>query len=347
MKIKFIASVLGLGLLTSSGLSAQTINNSGFETWKDYSATYQLIPPKAVNLSIPQGWHGSDSMVTALTIMASLAGNSIPIEITPQQGIFKSDDAHTGDYAAQIFSRDFGDVGVQPSSISNANYEIDIFGMIGSGSFDPSTLMNFVQFKGGEVVDGKVESISAWLKVGDSASTDDYLISATAMKKVSNDSFTVLGQGMKTVSPASVANYTEITVPIEYLDSTATPDRLVVTIGSAEPSSTLTEYNSVKVDDVSYKLAATNIRIPLMTTNDMKVYPVPASDIVYFNLKSNVQPSDCRLVITDLSGRTISQEVLSTQTNEMNVNDWARGVYFYQLINEKTNKQQSGKFVLE
>lgn len=350
MKLKLLASIAGAALLSSGFSFAQTSShdltaNSGMESWSNYSVNYSLIPPNSISLSIPDSWHGSDSMVAGFATAASLGG----IQITPQMQIVQSADSHSGQSAVQLFSKNLGSIGVQPAAFSNGKIDIDIMALLTGGNFDPSQILNYIQFKGGESVGGQVASISAWMKNGDSAHVNNYGFMALALKQITSDSFVVVGQGFQSVAP-TLSQYTEVVVNITYPDPNVVPDKLVAVFTSSDLSDTtspVANNNSVLVDDVTYTMANTGIKIPLMSDNEMLVYPVPASDRVFFNLKSDQQPSDYSLRISNIEGRVISEEQLTTQINSKDVSEWAKGVYFYQLNNLKTNRQQSGKFIVK
>lgn len=338
MKSILFTSIAG-GALLFSGLAFgqnNVSNNSSFETWHNYT----VITPTPLSLSAPNSWHGTDSLVGGYAIIASAAS----IHLNPQKQVYKSTESHSGQAAVQLFSKNLGDVGVQPGSISNAAIDVNIGALA-----NMSQLFSALQFKGGESISGNVASVSAWMKNGDSAHTNNYFIMAMTVKDISQDSFVVTAQGTKSISP-NLTQYTQETVDLQTVVPGLTPNRLVVLISSGDISdSNVTQVvnNSVLVDDVQYTLGTNGIKIPLMTSNEMLVYPVPAKDLVYFNLKSQLQPSDYNLRITDVMGRVISQEKLSQQINSKDVSNWARGMYFYQLTNLKTNQQQTGKFTLE
>lgn len=345
MKLTLLASLTGAALLTTGMLCAQStsvnVQNGDMESWHDY--TVSMVP-----LSVVDGWQGSDSMVAYFAPYGSLFGG-----INAQQQIFETSDAHSGQKAAQLFSVNLGDsLGVQPGAFTNGQISVDISSLLqGNANLDPAHFFDLLTFKGGEEISGQVDSVSAWIKNGDSTNSNngvDFGFSAFALKKITADSFAIVGSGTASISP-NLTQYTKVSIKMNYDDPTAQPDRFVVVFSSNNPLVAVPapEYNSMKVDDVSYTMAGTGVKIPLMTENEMLVYPVPAQGRVFFNLKSNALPSAYQLKITDLSGRIISSEQLEQQINAKDISGWAKGVYFYQITNQKTNRMQTGKFIVK
>lgn len=341
MKKKFLLFAAGAGLAMGNA-SAQFVNlqASGMETWHDTTISGTTFG--SVNLQTPESWHGSDLLVASYADLAAFAGYIID----PAQQIYQSTDAHAGQYAAEIKSKFLGDsVGVMTGALSNAEFQLDITAIMGGAGIDES-----LAYAGGEPVTEQVDSVSAWVKV-ESNNSDDAAILAQAVKTYqgsNGDSTVVVGQGFVTI-PNTVTAYTEVMIPLTYSDPNIVPDHLVVVFTSSNiTAASIHEDNSLKVDDVSYSLKnATGIRHPLLSENVMLVYPVPASNLVYFNLGATEDPNLYHLQISDLRGRVISEKQLATAVNAENVSQWARGTYFYSLSNIKTGTQQQGKFILK
>jgi len=351
MKSQKLFSALVVATLLSSGTSyaqqSGNIQNSSLENWHNY--TVSTTPISSIQLSIPNGWQGSDSLIGSFVSYAAL----VNVFIDAQKQVYKTTDAHSGQAAAQVFSLNLGDsLGVQPGALTNGQISVDIAGLLqGGGNLDPAHFFDLLEFKGGASISGRVDSVSAWIKNGDSTTSTngvDFGFSAFALKQITSDSFVVVGEGAASISP-NLTQYTKVSLKVNYDDPNAQPDRLVVMFSSNNPLNTTPapEYNGMKVDDVSYTMSTTGIRLPLMTEDVAMVYPNPAANIVYFNLKSSEQAKNFDLRITDLAGHTISQSTLSHQVNGIDVSQFARGIYFYQLTNMQTAQQQRGKLILK
>lgn len=346
---KLLFAAVSAAILSSGASYAQQgggIQNNSLESWHNYNVSAN--PLNSIQLSIADGWQGSDSLIAEFAPLAAFAG----IVIDPQQQVFQTSDAHSGQSAAQVFSVNLGDtLGVQPGALTNGQISVDIASLMQGGGLNPAQFFDMLKFKGGASISGKVDSVSAWIKNGDSTTSTngvDFGFSAFALKQISADSFAVVGEGSVSITP-NLTDYTQVFLKINYDDANVQPDRLVVMFSSNNPlnNTPAPEYNSMKVDDVSYTMSTTGIRLPLMTEDAAMVYPNPASDLIYFNLKSGQHAEDFNLRITDISGHIINQGRLSQQVNSIDVSQYARGIYFYQLTNVKTAQQQRGKLILK
>ncbi|HET8572606.1 MAG TPA: T9SS type A sorting domain-containing protein [Edaphocola sp.] len=352
MKSQKLRLALIAATLLSSGASygqqgSGIIQNGGLESWHNYTVSTNPLSP--AHLTIADGWQGSDSMVAAFAPLAALAN----ITINARQQVFQTTDAHGGQSAAQLFSLNLGDsLGVQPGALTNGQISVDIASLMqGGGNLDPAHFFDLLTFKGGEPISGQVDSVSAWIKNGDSttsANGAEFGFSAFALKQITPDSFAIVGEGAVSIVP-DLTQYTRVSLHMSYTNANAQPDRLVVIFTSNNPlnAAPAPEYNSMKVDDVSYTMSTTGIQLPLMTDDAAMVYPNPAANKIYFNLKSGQQAENFDLRLTDLAGHVISRERLHHQVNGIDVSQYARGIYFYQLTNTKTAQQQRGKLILK
>lgn len=347
---KLLSALIATTLLSSGAGFAQqgslSIQNGGLENWHTYTVNSNPLSP--VHLSIANGWQGSDSMVAVFSPYGPLFGG-----IDAQQQIFQTSDAHEGQSAAQLFSLKLGDsLGVQPGALTNGQISLDIAALMqGGGNINPAQFFDMLTFKNGEVISGRVDSVSAWIKNGDSTTSSNgvnFGFSAFALKQITSDSFAVVGEGAISIAP-DLSQYTEVSLKMSYNDPNAQPDRLVVVFSSHNPINTTPapEYNSMKVDDVSYTMSTTGVRLPLMTENAALVYPNPATHTLYFNLRSGEQAKNYAFRITDIAGHVIKQGKLGQQVNSIDVSQYARGIYFYQLTNTQTAQQQRGKLILK
>lgn len=339
-KILLFAALSGL---TAGTASAQFIDiqSSGMETWND--TTLSGMSFTSVNLQSPDGWNGSDLLIA---YSADLANNLLQWDLQPAQQLFQSSDAHSGQYAAEIQTRFLGDsLGIMTGALSNAEFQFDITALLGGADLEDA-----LTYSGGEPITGQVDSVSAWIKM-DANNTDDggMLVQAVKTYTGSNgDSAAVVGEGYFTIPSATTTTYTQFAVPVSYPDPNVVPDHLVVVFTSSSITGTQTADNSMKVDDVAYSYAAPNsIWQPLLSENKLLVYPVPAGNLIYFNLGAKEDPAQYHLQITDLQGRIISEKQLISAVNSENVSQWARGTYFYSLSNVKTGIQEQGKFILK
>lgn len=340
-KILLSATVL-LAVFTAA--RAQTIDNGGFENWQGPSGSLQL--------ENPDSWYGSDKTLDDLGVLLTIVG------VTPEKQLFKSTDAHSGTFAAELKTAFLGDtVGNVPGLLLNARINFDLLAVIQDPDF--SNFLDHVTYTGGTPLLGKkVDNVKAWVKLsGDQQDQASVIISAFKKGLTANntDTMILIGNGTKLITPNAANAYEEITVPMVYTSpsNTATDTLIVVFSSSAVITSTTptTDGNTVKVDDVTMTTSdgtsPTSIQEPVFREDIVVVYPNPAGNVVYFNLNAAEKASDYTLTVTDMTGRVVLQEQLTQQINQRSLNGWARGTYFYSLVNTKNDKSEQGKFAVQ
>lgn len=78
----------------------------------------------------------------------------------------------------------------------------------------------------------------------------------------------------------------------------------------------------------------------------VKVYPVPATGVVTFQMVANVAANKPSLVVYNSLGQQVSSMLVTQSQTTIEVNYWPSGVYMYQL--QQNNGQTSmGRFVVE
>jgi hypothetical protein len=340
-KILLCAAMLATTVAASQ---AQTIANAGFETWQGPSGLLQLENPNS--------WYGSDKTLSDLGLLLAAVG------VTPEKQIFKTEDAHSGSYAAELKTAFLGDtVGNVPALLINAKINFDLMAILANPDF--SNFLDHVTYTGGTPVLGKkVDTVKAWVKLtGDQQDQSSIIINAMKKGKTASnaDTMIMIGTGNRLINPNSANAYEEVSVPMNYISSsnTATDTLIIVFSSSAVISSTTptTDGNTLKVDDVtmitSDGTSPTSIREPVFREDIAVVYPNPATNLIYFNLNAAERPSDYTLTVTDIAGRVVLQEQLKEQINPRSLNHWTKGSYAYSLVNTKTNKSEQGKFVVQ
>lgn len=345
MKKKLLLGALLVTTITTV-TKAQTFTNASFETWHNYSVNTGIFPPNPIALTKPDGgWYGVDSLIAfAKAATSVIPGNTIVI--TPQQQLFKSSLAHSGTSSAEVKSANIGDtIGNIPGVFVNAKINVDITAAA-AGNLDD--ILSLISYEGGTPVTGQVDTVKAWISLDSTANMDEGVIIATTTKMI-GDSIAVIGTGTTIVTRGTAA-FREFSVPLMYADNTVPEKLIVVFMSSNFAADTIHAGNSMKVDDVSYSYkpgTGVGIRQPLFSESKILVYPNPAKNQIYFNLDATVKPSDFSLAIYDINGRVISKEQLQQAVNSKNVAHWAKGSYFYTLVNDKLNTKEQGKFVVE
>lgn len=342
MKKTLLLSAMLVTVITAT-TKAQTFTNASFETWRNYSVDTVLFGPGSIPLTTPDGgWSGGDSLIAGVTAAAAF-GN---INIDPKQQLFKSSLAHTGEFSAEMRSAFIGeDIGNVPGILVNAKINVDLQAAMAG---DPEDILDYVSYDGGTAITAQVDTVKAWISLDSTVNMDEGVMLVSATKQY-GDSTAIIGSGMITVTKGTAA-FREFVVPLMYADNTVPEKLLVVFMSSNFAADSVHAGNSMKVDDVSYSYkpgSGVGIRQPLFSESKILVYPNPAKNQVYFNLDATVKPSDFSLAIFDINGRVISKEQLQQAVNSKNVAHWAKGSYFYTLVNNKLNSKEQGKFIVE
>lgn len=340
MKKTLLLTAVLAGTLAST--QAQTFSNAGFETWQGPSGFYQIENPGS--------WFGSDKLITDYALFL------IPLGATPAKQLYPTTDRHSGELAAELKTKFLGDtLGNVPCALINAQVSIDIAAVMANP--DLSNILNLFVYTGGTpILHRKVETVSAWVKLTDQ-NQDNASVVITALQKTTIggvDTMVAIGGGTQIIANNVSNDYREITVPVVYANpnNTATDTMIVVFSSSAivTAEDTATDGNTLLVDDVSMTTTegtSLSIRQPVFADDIALVYPNPAKGQIYFNLNTFQKAEDYRLTITDASGRVILMENLKQQVNEKKVSGWAKGNYFYSLVNTKNDKHVNGKFSVE
>lgn len=343
MKKKLLfGALLASSLFAATSSQAQTMTNASLETWHNLTVG-------TLALETADNWHGADSLIAAIAPLATTGG----YPITPAKQLYKTTTAHSGQFAAELQSKNIGNaVGNIPGVLSNAKIGIDFFGLITGGNLsDPASILQYLSYTEATPVTQRVDTVSAWIKL-DNTNLDSALITVFATKSVTasggGDSTAVVGQTQMVVYPV-VNEYTRLAIPVQYLNNTVVPDSLIVVFASSNPvADSIHNGNKLYVDDVafSYQSNGTSIRQPLFADDVALVYPNPASNTIYFNLNAQDRAEDYTLTIADISGRVVLREQLKQAVNAKDVKNWVKGTYFYNLNNSRNGRSAQGKFVV-
>ncbi|PCJ23675.1 MAG: hypothetical protein COA97_11165 [Flavobacteriales bacterium] len=91
---------------------------------------------------------------------------------------------------------------------------------------------------------------------------------------------------------------------------------------------------TVGIDDASTSLSIIGL----------KVYPNPSNTFINFELPYNLNQINAELRLFDITGKEIFVKMVNSYSTQLDVSYYPKGIYFYQLINEKNS--YSGKLVI-
>lgn len=316
--MKSIITILTI-LFTTSLLSAQcdnqdpiTVDNSGLENW-DEETFYDN----------PSG----DFWDTANRTLDLVLG-TIPASVE------RTSDAHSGNYAAKIITRTW-------------------FGQLASGTlfagfFDSSVVLtdpdNSVKF--GKPFTERPDEFSYWYKYepvqGDSAEAYSYL---TRWNGSSRD--TIASAYTKIYDAKNV--YTLAEIPFVYNNNfTEDPDSITIVFASSSRGDIFQgqEGNTLFVDDISLYYCVTSSYQPLMSENNVTVYPNPTTtELVNFSLEKPIENGLVRVYTND--GKNVSLSSFQGDSHQINVGNWTQGVYRYSIIDQESSLTlSSGSFTV-
>lgn len=103
------------------------------------------------------------------------------------------------------------------------------------------------------------------------------------------------------------------------------------------PDGKVTQANYLKSEGIG-----TGINETTQNHIEVEVFPNPASETINFN---GVQQSTV-LVIFDSNGKLMSNKLLNTRKNTINISDYSNGMYFYQILDMKGQSIDKGKFTV-
>ncbi|HRP88920.1 MAG TPA: T9SS type A sorting domain-containing protein [Edaphocola sp.] len=338
MKKSLIAVSLFLGISVVAQAQTPVITNGTFETW-----TTEIVPAlPPVTLDRPTSWYGSDVVLNKnVGPLMAIAG----LDFDNAKQVYKSTDVHEGTYAAKLMTKNYGDtLGNLPCMMTNAKQDLNMAGLLGGNMNNPSSLMNLFKFSNGTpIYQKRIDSVTAYVKTP-STNTDSAAAFVTALKKVNNDSVTAIGQGGVMI-PANTNGYVKISIPVIYLGDDHTDTMIVGFSSAGVPGlSGFTLDNTLFVDKVEvFTSQATSVKPIPNTDLGFKAYPNPATTVINFENK-NAQKGNTLLILDNI-GKIMHYAELPMSTITIDLNQYANGIYFYEIYNANGSQRQTGKFV--
>ena len=288
---------LSLGGLALAPAHAQTLTNSGFETWAARSG-----------VDSPTGWLTTDDVV--------LAAFGVPL---PTGTFTKTTDVHGGTYALRLETK---------STFAGA-----LPGAVGTGTRVGSN----IALPGGIPFTGRPAMLQFYYKLSGpqpTVATNGAFAQVLLSRTVNGASQTVATAQQYLTTLAST--YVLVQVPLVYT-SAATPDsmRLAFSSGAIPAgvgSSTATVGTVLQIDDVAFTGTATASRNAALEAT-ISVYPNPSPDSRYV-LTAAPALLAAPLTVLDATGRVVRREAALTQpapSRTLDLAGLAKGLYLVQL----------------
>lgn len=316
---KIILASLACTLIAAAGFSQTNLPNGDMEEWHDVTqgtVTYIQI---------------NGPLFNTLNELAAIPPPIGPGPLTVE----KTDDAHSGSWAAKLKSENF-------TMIPN---DIFIPGMMGFTQLD--MLNNGIKL--GKPCPGcKPSKFYGWYKFdqvnGDSCAA---ILLASKWNTTLNKKDTIGYCRTDFYTPQSTWTYFEM--PVTYSGSPDVPDSLLILLVSSGGFNAINFQgavgqvgNTMYVDDISidYPLGVTQVLMPEI---GVKTFPNPAKDRMTVELTKEVPGG--MLDIYNMEGKMVSSQKVDRMVCTIDVSGLAAGQYHYKLIDGKTI-QNTGFFMI-
>ena len=317
-------------LVGGSSAFAQAFTNAGMETWR--SSTSGTSP--TINVHSPTQWYGFDSLIIAdgETFGSFIgAGSNWHAQLFQESTI-----VHGGSSSAKMMTLKQDTLGYFAGILSNSQVAVNVTTLLGGGTIAQATT-----FSGGTPVTGRIASVSAWVqyKAGKDSTgatgADSGQLVVTVYSQVHGIDSAV-GNATLKIPPTS-GSWVQVTAQVSYNDTLDGADTVRVQFASGG-NGTL-DSSTLYVDDVTMAYIVPNGVKNVNLLNEVKVYPNPASGILYFDVAQNAGLS-CSLY--SINGQVVAIHTLSGK-DAVDISNLPEGMYFYNILDDSGNIVQRGK----
>lgn len=322
MKKIFLLSIALFTLHT--GFTQVTVPNGNLENW------HKVTVSASLNYDQP-GVDENDNWITTLNDLMTIPAPIGPGPVT----VFKSTDAHTGNYAAKLVS---GKLTFIPN-------DIFIPGMLGTCKM---LMTSNKALLGRGCVDCKPTKFSGYFKSspvnGDSVCAVILVSKWNAATKHRD----TIGYGAQYFK-GEVATYQKFEVPVTYYNSEASDSITLLCVSSGG-------FNAVKfteakgqvgstmyVDDLVVENAS-GIQQSLMPEVGVTTYPNPATEEMHVDLTKALKNGSFE--VYNVQGKLVAVHMLSQIKNTVSVRNMTPGTYYFRVL-EGTSLYNTGSFIVQ
>lgn len=300
MKIFFY---LILSMLFGSVVAQTQIPEGGFNNWTPNSTNVFYEPSG--------GWW------TTLNSLATLGG---PVTT------YQTTDAHSGDYAAQMETIQWG--------------ELLIAGLLVSGKF----ALTEPYIRNGQPFDESPSKFKGWFKYtpvnGDSAGVGALL----TRYNIETGSQDTIAKAITAIEE-NVQTYTQFELDFDYLIPGLSPDTIIIVLTSSGDGGNFQGQigSTLIVDDLTLEYPA-GLHESLLPELQVSVFPSPVAEQVTFKFETS-HPEKLRCDVYAFDGRLIRSFTPVAKEHKMNVSAWSQGKYILQVY-EGSSLVSSAKFIV-
>lgn len=324
--------VVIFGLLMAARMQAQVIQNPGFEGGFRAVTVTNTVPPVNLNSVAPANWYCGDSLI------ASLATGLMAMGITNatfNQQCFEDTVRTSGDFAVGIKSSNLVDTIQVPGILSNAKMSFNIMAFLQNQDLEAA-----FSYSGGTPALGKkVDAVKAKVFLDTLYKKDGTMMVTAYAKHPATNVYEVIGEGFADISPADA--YQDVTVTVDYNDPnfTATDTFVIVFMSANDFEVTSDPLNYMLIDDVEATYSdgskPSSVR-NLYTAADVKVYPVPAEEVLHITFNAYKAGTDCFINIVGVDGKILRSATLNGNAVAVDMATLAPGMYVVELVENNT-----------
>lgn len=139
----------------------------------------------------------------------------------------------------------------------------------------------------------------------------------------------------------TVAAYVRFAAPFVYKSANTVAKSLCI-ISSSASATVHFEGSALFVDDLDLITKVTGVK--QLTSVNVTVGPNPTHDFV---MVKNPEMEKTTLVIYDVTGRTMTQQIITDQSTTIYLNEYKNGMYFYSVSTVAGNLIKSGKIIVQ
>jgi len=224
----------------------------------------------------------------------------------------RTDDAHTGNYAAQVETINNSFIGDLPGMAFTGNID-----------FDPTTFE--YTFNVGVPVEGRPTSLKGFFKYNPSGNDTMAIVIGMFHWNTAQNDLDSIGGGFFFTGNAT-SSYTEFEAPIQYFDPTLEADTMYIMMFSS--LDTYHVGSVLKVDDLTLNYGPVGM-IDGIDETGISIYPNPASNYLKIELPEDARQAE--LWLTDITGRNLLQKPVDNNTTVLLHENIKDGIYFASL----------------
>ncbi|MEO6904011.1 MAG: T9SS type A sorting domain-containing protein [Bacteroidia bacterium] len=191
---------------------------------------------------------------------------------------------------------------------------------------------------GGLAYTGRPDSLVGYFKYTP-ASTDNGFVQMI-LTGAGGDTDTV-GIATFNTPKTTVAAYVRFAAPFIYKSVNAVAKSLCI-ISSSASATVHFENSALFVDDLDLITKVTGVK--QLTSVNVTIGPNPTNDFV---MVKNPEMEKATLVIYDVTGRTMTQQLITDQSTTIYLNEYKNGMYFYSVSTVAGNLIKSGKIIVQ